>query len=312
MIYLAADCTIQALLALGCVVASVVVLRNLKKKGGLGRNAVTLTVVFSLLSCVCFFINRVVMLAKGLTPEWFDVCCYFVLSDPRKHHRLRWVELLFLLIAVYFALFALSQIALSWLEIALATVRMSGKSSVIVKKLRMFYWCLEAVAGFVYVVLIFVNIGFASVLAIAAYLLLAGSYIYAERMIYPILSTASMEGNDISRHIEYTTLQRQIRITTYGILGMGLVTIGGAGLYFYTNLAGNHDWKDFSPPGKISINYVGNSLISLGWLLMLSFVVWFLHVRTAASKLAFGSTKKRDATKFSHTFEPTRHIIHDI
>ena len=311
--YLVADCIIQSVLALALIVIGVIVLRNLRQLGGFGKNAVTLTAVFSVISCSAFLLDRLLMLIKGLTPEWYDVCCYFVLQDPRKHHRLRWAEVAALVIGVYFALFALVQVALSWLEIAMKTIRMSSRTSPLVVKLRYFYYGLEFFAGIAYIVLLFVNIGFASVLAIIAYLLLGGSFLYAEKQIYPVLaSSATLEGNDSGSYNAYRTLLSQIRITTYGIIGMGLVTITGAGVYFYTNLAGNHDWKDFAPPGEISINYVGNAMITLGWLLMLAFVLWFLYQRTSATKKYSSAGAKHRETKFSHSFEPTQQIIHDI
>lgn len=298
--YYVADTAVQITLSLVGFIWFLSIAFIARKQNKLGNNTATYTIALGTGTMLMFLLNRTVVMVKIFTPEDYDSCCNFVLNEPRKFHRLRYVEITFLLAGGVLALLTLVNVALSWLDTALKTAKlnMSGKSQV--KNLRRFYNGLEVVSVITIIILLFVNVGFSSFIVILAYIIIVASFVYSERKIYPLLSTLKSSEGGVSS--SYGVLLHQIRVTTYSIAVLGLVLLTGAAIYLYTNLAGNRDWKDFTPPDEISLNLLGNAWISLGWELVTLPIAWFLWKRNKAASTVKDSAPSPNDDKSSFAF----------
>ena len=283
------DCCLQMTLAFIGLVAAAIIYRNVFRASKLGTNSFTYTLVCATLGLLLLFINRAIMFVKTYTPELYTECCNDVGGQLRKYHVLRTVELAFVIGAALFGLLALTNIVVSWIDIALKSVKLSKKSPKSMKYLRVSYIVFEVVVIILFAAVLFINSGYLPYLLLGGTLVLVISFFVAEKMIRPVLRMPSGAVSTGSKG-NYDELVRQIQQTTAGIIlsCMFLFGCAGASLYF---VSGEQDWKDWTPPDTISLHAMFNSGQLLGYNFALLTVVWFLFKRSKPSHSSLARSK---------------------
>ena len=280
--FLRADCGIQIFLSFFGLCWGVVVLRNLRRQGKFGRNPISYTLVFAELGLLGLCINRVIMFSKSYTPELYTACCIFVLGDPRRYHQLRFYELGAILAGALFGLLALTNVAVSWLDTALKTAKLSRKSPASMKYLRRFYIGFEVFVVVIFITVLAINTSYVSILLLVGVVILVVTFIVAVRKIYPVLRSSSVV-KGAPKVDTYERLLRQIRLTTYGIVFSCLILLISAAMSVYLS-SGPQDWKDWTKPDEISLHMVFNGWQVLGYTLALLVIMWFLYKRSMLTR----------------------------
>lgn len=286
----------QVALSLAGLITGVIVFRNLRRQGKFGRNPISYTLVCAELGLLGLMANRVIMFSKSFTPELYTACCVSVLGEPRRYHHLRFIELGALLTGAFFGLLALTNVAVSWLDTALKTAKLSRKSPPAMKYLRRFYIGFQLTVVVCFIVLLAISTSYLSILLLAGVVILVATFVVAERKIYPVLRSSSVVNGPSSsaRQDTYEMLLSQIRRTTYGIVGSCLLLVITAATTLYLS-SGPQDWKDWTRPDEISLHMMFNGWQVLAYILSLLVVMWFLYKR---SKLARSSSKAGVTSSF--------------